>query len=288
MDAPTDYTSAWHFRDSLERQHFSRQVAAYLTVLADRFASLAERAKSEELPPHTIIGQYEEAHLSFRMRFWILESIADLVRRGELPLSEGVVHVQHAIAAALCLFSQRSEPTLLRLQASRKKVCQGFPGRDHQIAIAYDPEPPDLSVADDYGWWRRFYDAERGPVVGVRWDQIETAADPVPKAAAAVAAKSSARAQVPTIRLTRSQQRCAEVLRSYWLALHEASTAGGYGQRPPLIAAQSGSGKTRLVRWMAESHACAAADFGRGRLAARRQPQRETDTCSAPGVASAT
>jgi hypothetical protein len=81
MDAAKDFLSAWHFRDDVERRHFTRQTLLYLSSLDSRMRNLVEQSTTSEFPPPALIGCYEELHPSCRLRFWACEFIADLVRR---------------------------------------------------------------------------------------------------------------------------------------------------------------------------------------------------------------
>ena len=249
---PADnYTSGWHFRDELERQHFARQALLYLGRLNDRVADLADRASAAEVLPHALLDLYEEAHRSYRMRYWAFESIADLVRQGSFALSDGLVMARAAVKVALALFRRIDEPSRNLLREARREFTQLLQQCDHQIIIAHDSEAPNISVRDEYSWLRRCYEAQRGPMLGARWDVIEASAGGFATTSTTSEPASRGAANSP-IRLTRSQSECFDVLRSYWLAQQAAVTAGGYCLRPPLIAAQSGCGKTRLVQWFSE------------------------------------
>ena len=252
MDAAKDFLSGWHFSHDVERRHFTRQTLLYLSVLDSRMANLVEQSTTSELPPHALIACYEELHMEYRMRFWACESIADLVRRREMTLFQGIGVTRSALKVALALFRHPDEPSLALLRDVRGEFRRLWPQGDHQIIVAYDPEAPDVSVHDEYSWLRRFYDPLRGPVLGAQWAVIEAVA--TPPAVATATSDSAPCVGFPTspIRLTQSQSDCADVLRSYWLAQKDGLAAGGYGMRPPLLAARSGSGKTRLVRWLAD------------------------------------
>ena len=249
MQSPSDFTTGWHFRDTLERDLFGRQAVLYLSALNRRIAGLAESAAGADLAPHALISTYEEVHRAFRMRIWAVESIADLVRRGAVMLPDGLAQVRVALRLALALFTRRSEGALLRLQEARRELAELLPGRDHQLIVAHDVESPDFSIDDDYSWVQRCYDAQRGPMLGVRWELVDPIAPQTTPLSTATEALSRSN---PIIRLTRSQTDCADVLRSYLLAQQAGLNPGGYSARPPLIAAQSGAGKTRLVRWFAD------------------------------------
>ncbi len=253
MDTSSDYISGWHLRDNVERQHFARQALLYLSRLNARIADLAERATTEEIPPHALIGAYEEVHLAFRMRFWAYESIADMVRLRSVSMAGGLGLARASLKVALALFAKQHGPALKRLRDARREFSKLLPQCDHQILVAYDAEPPDLSIHDTYAWVRRCYDPQRGPMIGALWPVIEAAANPDTEAIPTVPTGSNPTPVMPSIRLTRSQDDCAEKLRFYWLAQTGGKIAAGYGLRPPLIAAQSGSGKTRLIRWFADS-----------------------------------
>jgi hypothetical protein len=252
MPTSDDYTSAWHFRDALERGVFARQALLYLGRLNTKVADLAERASASELPPLALHDVYMEVHLAYRLRYWAFESILDLLRQGVLTVPESLASARAALKVALALFRRRYEPTLELLREARQEFAQLLPRCDHQIIIAHDVEVPEICIYDEYSWMRRAYEAHRGSMLGARWDEIESTAN-----RAAVPSKTSAPAPVCSaaisrIRLTRSQTDCADILRSYWLAQQSGGSVGGYSLRPPLIAAQSGAGKTRLIRWFAE------------------------------------
>ena len=126
-------------------------------------------------------------------------------------------------------------------------LAEYLPGHTHEIVIAYDATKPVLSSDDEFAWWRKFSHPNAGPLLAARWETIDFAGNSaVPSRAAEVVE------QAHGIDLTDGQEACAAELQSYWHALMAGGRAGGYGLRPPLIVAPSGSGKTRLIQWLAD------------------------------------
>ncbi|MEP6671821.1 MAG: AAA family ATPase, partial [Chthoniobacter sp.] len=110
-----------------------------------------------------------------------------------------------------------------------------------------DPAEPTLSSDDEFAWWRMFSQPGAGPILAARWETID---DQVSRSANFRAELEDE--ETKRITLTRGQEECAAELEGYWHALINGGQASGYRLRPPLLVAPSGSGKSRLVGWLAD------------------------------------
>ncbi|MEP6670205.1 MAG: hypothetical protein ABJF10_13675, partial [Chthoniobacter sp.] len=148
------YASGWHLHDDAEREHFRRQVMAYLARLRQRFSQLADDAGGDGIRIESLGSAYLQTHAEFRVRFWLVETVIDLARRKSFPPAGAVERIMQATDLARCLLSPKSAAIRDQLCAARKSLAQALPGHVHEIVIAYDPAEPTLSSDDEFAWWR--------------------------------------------------------------------------------------------------------------------------------------